>query len=119
MTTYGKTGLTPMMARNVPGISTIVDAVEAMTGESVSGLPSEIAGEILTITRKGIRREPEGGLPEYHPDAGKTAFAVRVGYDGTVRSLKFTIGGVTRKSGSSSITIWWGDGTSVSCFMAL
>ena len=114
--TYGKTGLTPMMARNVPGISTIVDAVEAMTGETASGLPADIAADILAVTRKGDRRpydSSEGAPPQssFVPDAGKTAFVVKVYSDGE-RGLKFTIGGLTRKSGSSTVTIEWGDGTS-------
>lgn len=116
MTTFAKTGLTPMMARNVPGISTIVDAVEAMTGETTSGVPADIADDILTITRKSDRR-PDGsseGIPpqsSFVPDAGKTAFVVKV-YDDGERGLKFTIGGLTRKSGSSTVTIEWGDSTS-------
>ena len=64
---------------------------------------------IQDITR--IQAEFNDDEPEYRPDPGKTAFVVKV-YDDGERGLKFTIGGVSLKSGSSTFTIEWGDGTS-------
>lgn len=55
--TLGKIGATPMMVRNAPGISAIVDAAEAGAGEAAGGgtprdselMPSKITAHSNTV----------------------------------------------------------------------
>lgn len=70
--------------------------------------PEEVQDAIMQITRQDNRREKDTTV--YTPDPGKTAFVVRV-YDDGEHGLQFTIGVWTRKSGSSTVTVDWGDGT--------
>lgn len=103
----------PAAIASLDAIDDIISTVEKMDGLSHTGdTRAQIVSAILHINRMNNRLPaPQGGVePDYHPDAGKTAFVVRVFDDGE-HGLQFTIGGWTMKTGSSTVTVDWGDGT--------
>lgn len=105
-----------VVVRGIPNINldNVRNAVSDMDGLDHSGEnTSQLSVAITQITRLPNRRDESDppGEVQWTPDPGKTAFVVHVADDGE-RGLKFTIGGVNLKSGSSTVTIDWGDGTS-------
>ena len=98
-----------MGARNIVSTPSVRESIR----NSLATLVSDPGPNVLTWS-DSIRSMARGPIPVqgiWAPDPGWEAIVVHVEPDGE-RGMQFTIGGLSRASGISELTIKWGDGTS-------
>ena len=116
--TFGKIGIGSMMYRK---LDKIIEAVEYMDGLDHSGdVESELAASIKQLVRRKDRRAVSPVQPRIPVISGfetGSAFAIMVTSDMIIEDMEgrggFTFGfyGITLKTGHSSYSVNWGDGT--------